>query len=109
MTRTDSTICPSCGKTVVRDSHFCEHCAFNLTTLHESAKWRGNLIGILALSLGLLLLIAYFVWRKNTHANQTQASQFDLTAEKVSALTRTQMIKDVEARLPKEITSFGHF
>jgi hypothetical protein len=65
-------------------------------------------IGILALSLGLLM-IGYFVWRETNHTNSTLTSRFDLTPEKVSALARAQMIKEVEASLPKQITFLGRF
>jgi len=113
MTRTDSTLCPSCGKTTESNSNFCEHCAFDLRKLHESVAPAINrpakLIGILALSLGLSLSIGYFVLRKVNHANATQPSRFDLTPDKVATLARAQMIRDVEASLPKSVTSFGHF
>ena len=107
------SICPSCGKTVDLNSNFCEHCAFDLRKPNESVappvKRHRKTIGILALSLGLLLTIGYFAWHKTNLSNSRPTSQFDLTPEKVSTLARGQMVKDVEASMPKGVIWLGHF
>lgn len=54
-------------------------------------------------------MIGYFVWRQTNHANPPLTSRFDLTPEKVSALARGQMIKEVEGRLPRHVTFLGRF
>ena len=113
MTRTDSTICPNCGKTADRNSNFCDHCAFDLRKPNESGdstiERHTKMFGILALSLALLLMIGYFAWRKTNHADSMPPSRFDLTPEKVSALAAGQMVKDVEANMPKWVLFWGRF
>src|ERR1700694_5548418 len=91
MIRTDSTICPGCGKTVDQSSKLCEHCASNRTKLYRSVdaalRRHTNTYIIIALSFGLLVIIGYFAWHKSSQANSTPTqSRFDLTPEKVSAL-----------------------
>jgi hypothetical protein len=112
-TRTNLMTCPSCGKTGDPESNFCEHCAFPLTRTRETVastiKRHKKTIAILALMIGLLVVMGYFAWHAANPAKSTLTSQFDLTTEKVSALARDQMEKDVEARMPKGVTSLGYF
>jgi hypothetical protein len=114
MTRRDSIICPRCGKAVDSNSELCKHCSFDLTKPNESVgpahRRHTKILTILALSLGLLLIIGYFAWYKPKQGNpKPTSSRFDLTAETVSALASGQMVKDVEADMPKAVTSVGHF
>jgi hypothetical protein len=65
---------------------------------------------ILALSFGLLTTIGYFAWHRSKKAFFTpRPPQSDLTREKVSALAHAQMVKEVEAYLPRAILFLGKF
>jgi hypothetical protein len=114
MIRTDSTICPGCGETVDPGSKLCKHCASNRAKLYKSVdaalRRHTNTYIILALSFGLLVIIGYLAWYKSSPANSTPThSRFDLTPERVSALADVQMVKDVEANMPKWVLFFGKF
>ena len=113
MTHTDSVTCPSCGRTGDPKSNFCEHCGVPLARARETVasaiKRHRKIIGILVIMVALVAGIGYLAWRASHSVKPTLTSQFDLTTEKVSALARVQMEKDVEARMPKGVTSVGHF
>jgi len=111
MNRTASFTCPNCGGGSPSSANFCEHCAFDLRKLHERSKFRIEQHWKLILLLGFVLVLVggYVGWRRIGHANSELTSKFDLTTEEVSKLARDKMVKEVEANLPKGVTSFGHF
>lgn len=113
MNRTASTTCPNCRGTSPSSANFCEHCAFDLRKLDKRSKSRieqhRKLIAILLLGFVLVVIGGYVGWRKLGHANSELTSKFDLTPEQVSTLARDKMVKEVEANLPKGVTSLGRF
>ena len=113
MNRTASFTCPNCGGVSLSSTNFCEHCAFELRKLHERSKsriqQRWKLIAALLLGFVLVVIGGYFGWRKIGHANSDLTLSSDLTPEKVAKLARDKLVKEVEANLPKGVTSFGHF
>jgi len=111
MNRTASFTCPHCRGVSPSSGNFCEHCAFDLRKLHERSKSRIDQRWKLILLLGIVLvvIVGYVGWRKIGHAKSELASRFDLTTEEVSKLARDKMVKEVEANLPKGVTSLGHF
>ncbi|HEV8367986.1 MAG TPA: zinc ribbon domain-containing protein [Pyrinomonadaceae bacterium] len=113
MNRTASFTCPNCGGVSPSSANFCEHCAFDLRKRDERSKsrieQRWKRIAILLLGFVLVLIGGYVGWRKIGHANSELTSKFDLTADEVSTLAHDKMVKEVEANLPKGVTSLGHF